>query len=159
TSRRPSSAPTSRSSARTTAWRSTSSTRTSSRPRASPAPSGSAGRSGFKETPLYRTEDVLVTLGMIRQHKLDGRTVTLGLDPAPGAAPDLDVLCAGVRERLLHFAGRLRQVCQDVELRYGIPIVNRRIAVSPVAGVAAAHTAEGYLALARALDATAEEVG
>src|SRR5262249_32755327 len=59
----------------------------------------------------------------------------------------------------LQYAGRLRQVCREVELRYGIPIVNRRIAVSPVAGVASAHGAEGLVELARALDAVAEEVG
>ena len=68
------------------------------------------------------------------------------------------MLCSRVRERLLHFAGRLRAVCREVEGRYGIPIVNRRIAVSPIASVAAAHTAEGYLAVARTLDAVAAEV-
>jgi uncharacterized protein (UPF0210 family) len=108
---------------------------------------------------LYRTEDVLATLGMIRQHKLDVRTVTMGIDLASCASPDLDVLCARVRERLTHFAGRLAAVCHEVEQRYGIPIVNRRIAVSPVASVAAAHTAEGYVALARTLDDVAAEVG
>jgi uncharacterized protein (UPF0210 family) len=107
---------------------------------------------------LYRTEDVLVTLGMIRQHKLDVRTVTMGVDLFGCASPDLAVLCARVRERLVHYAGRLRAVCREVEGRYGIPIVNRRIAVSPVASVAAAHTAEGYLALARTLDEVAAEV-
>ena len=108
---------------------------------------------------MYRTEDVLATLGMIHQHKLDVRTVTMGVDLAGCGSPDLGVMCALVRERLLRFAGRLRQVCADVEQRYGIPIVNRRIAVSPVAGMASAHSAEGYLELARTLDAVAEEVG
>ena len=107
---------------------------------------------------MYRTEDVLATLGMVRQHKLDVRTVTMGIDLHGCASPDLSVLCARVRDRLLHFAGRLREVCREVEGRYGIPIVNRRIAVSPVASVAAAHTAEGYVALARTLDAVASEV-
>ncbi len=108
---------------------------------------------------MYRTEDVIATLGMIRQHKLDVRTVTMGIDLHACASPDLSVLCGRVRERLLHFAGRLRAVCKEVEGRYGIPIVNRRIAVSPIASVAAAHTAEGYLILARTLDAVAAEVG
>ncbi len=108
---------------------------------------------------MYRTEDVLSTLGMVRQHKLDVRTVTMGVDLQPCASPDLKVLCGLIRERLLHFAGRLRAVCLEVEGRYGIPIVNRRIAVSPIAAVAASHSAEGYLAVARTLDAVAEEVG
>ena len=108
---------------------------------------------------MYRTEDVLATLGMVRQHKLDVRTVTMGIDLHPCASPDLSVLCARIRRRLLSYAGRLRAVCREVEGRYGIPIVNRRIAVSPIATVAAGHSAEGYLAVARTLDAVAEEVG
>src|SRR3954463_15865401 len=109
--------------------------------------------------PLYRTEDVLATLGMIRQHKLDVRTVTMGIDLHPCASPDRSALCARIRDRLLWYAGRLRAVCREVESRYGIPIVNRRIAVSPIATVAAAHSAEGFLALAGTLDSVAEEVG
>jgi uncharacterized protein (UPF0210 family) len=95
---------------------------------------------------------------MIRQHKLDVRTVTMGVDLQSCASPDLSVLCNRVRARILQFAGRLRAVCSDVEGRYGIPIVNRRIAVSPIAMVAAAHNAEGYVTLARALDDVAAEV-
>jgi uncharacterized protein (UPF0210 family) len=108
---------------------------------------------------LYRTEDVLATLGMVRQHKLDVRTVTLGVDLHGCSSPDLDTLCKLIRDRLLRCAGRLRQVCHDVEQRYGIPIVNRRLAVSPIANVAASHSAEGYLAVARTLDEVAAEVG
>ena len=107
---------------------------------------------------MYRTEDVLATLGMVRQHKLDVRTVTMGIDLQPCASPDLAALCDRIRARIVHYAGRLRAVCREVEGRYGIPIVNRRIAVSPIANVAAAHTAEGYMAVARTLDAVASEV-
>ena len=108
---------------------------------------------------MHRTEDVLATLGMVRQHKLDVRTVTMGVDLLPCSSPDLDTLCARIRDRLLRYAGRLRAVCEEVEGRYGIPIVNRRIAVSPIARVAAAQTAEGYLAVAHTLDDVALEVG
>ena len=107
---------------------------------------------------MYRTEDVLSTLSMIRQHKLDVRTVTMGIDLHPCSSPDLSILCSRIRERLVHYAGRLRGVCRDVEARYGIPIVNRRIAVSPIASIAAGHTAEGYLAVAKTLDSVAAEV-
>jgi uncharacterized protein (UPF0210 family) len=95
---------------------------------------------------------------MVRQHKLDVRTVTMGVDLQTCASPNLKDLCTRVRDRLLGFAGRLAAVCREVEGRYGIPIVNRRLAVSPIASVAAAHTAEGYLELARTLDAVAAEV-
>ena len=108
---------------------------------------------------MIRTEDVLSTLGMVRQHKLDVRTVTMGVDLHSCASPDASVLCHRIRERLLMLAGNLRAVCLEVEQRYGIPIVNRRLAVSPIASVAAGHSTEGYLAVARTLDAVAEEVG
>jgi len=108
---------------------------------------------------LHRTEDVLATLSMVRQHKLDVRTVTMGIDLAPCASPDAAVLCDRIRERLIRYAGRLREVCREVEGRYGIPIVNRRIAVSPIGRVAAGLKTEGLLAVARTLDAVAAEVG
>ena len=108
---------------------------------------------------MYRTDDVLATLGMVRHHKLDVRTVTMGVDLAPCASPNPVVLCDRIRDRLLKYAGRLKSVCREVEARYGIPIVNRRIAVSPVAQVAAGHKPEGYLAVARTLDEVAAEVG
>ena len=107
---------------------------------------------------MHRTEDVLATLSMIRQHKLDVRTVTMGIDLAPCASPDVTVLCDRIRSRLVQYAGRLRAVCREVEGRYGIPIVNRRIAVSPVGRVAAGHKTEGLLAVAKTLDAVASEV-
>ena len=108
---------------------------------------------------MHRTEDVLATLGMIRQHKLDVRTVTMGIDLQPCATPDIAALRVRIRDRLISFAGRLRAVCREVEGRYGIPIVNRRIAVSPIAMLAAGHPAEDYLAIAQTLDAVAAEVG
>ncbi len=108
---------------------------------------------------MYRTEDVLETLRMVRQYKLDVRTVTMGVDLHECASPDIDILCNRIRERLLKYAGRLRAVCLEVEARYGIPIVNRRLATSPIASIAAAQTAEGYVAVARTLDRVAEQVG
>ena len=109
--------------------------------------------------PLHRTEDVLATLGMVRHHKLDVRTVTMGIDLHGCASPDVETLCGLIRKRIVRYAGRLREVCLEVEGRYGIPIVNRRIAVSPIASVAAGHTTEGFLAVARTLDDVAAEVG
>lgn len=108
---------------------------------------------------MYRTEDVLSTLGMVRQHKLDVRTVTMGVDLQSCAAPGVATLCERIRDRLTKYAGRLRAVCREVENRYGIPIVNRRIAVSPIASVAAGHDTDGLLAVAKTLDEVAAEVG
>ena len=108
---------------------------------------------------MHRTEDVLATLGMVRSHKLDVRTVTMGVDLHPCASPDPADLCDRIERRLIRFAGRLREVCREVEARYGIPIVNRRIAVSPIASVVAGHDTASILAVARTHDRVAGEVG
>ncbi len=107
---------------------------------------------------MYRTEEILETLGMVHQHKLDVRTVTLGVDLQRCATNQLSTLCDRIRTRLIQTAGRLSDVCREVEARYDIPIVNRRIAVTPIANVAAGHDTEGLLAVARTLDDVAAEV-
>jgi len=108
---------------------------------------------------VYRTEEILATLGMVRQHKLDVRTVTMGVDLQSCASSDPATLKDRIRRRLVHYAGRLRDVCKEVEHRYGIPIVHRRLAVSPVASVAAGHDEDGLLGVAQVLDDVAAEVG
>ena len=108
---------------------------------------------------MYRSEDVLATLEMTRQHKLDVRTVTLGIDLRACAAPDPDVMCARIRARILRTAARMKEVCTEVENRYGITIVNRRIAVTPIAEVASGHDYAGFVAVARTLDEVVAEVG
>ena len=65
-----------------------------------------------KETPLYRTEDVLATLGMIRQHKLDVRTVTMGIDLSSCASPTFGGIVRPDREPAAAYAGRLGAVCR-----------------------------------------------
>ncbi|MFM1802284.1 MAG: hypothetical protein RJA81_1636, partial [Planctomycetota bacterium] len=96
---------------------------------------------------------------MTRQHKLDVRTVTLGIDLRSCSSPDPDVLCARIRARILRVASKMKEVCQEVENRYGIPIVNRRIAVTPISEVASALDYEGFVAVARELDEVVAEVG
>lgn len=108
---------------------------------------------------MYRTEDVLATLEMTRQHKLDVRTVTLGIDLRSCSSPDLDILCARIRARILRVASKMKDVCGEVENRYGIPIVNRRIAVTPIAEVASSHDYDGFVAVAHTLDEVVAEVG
>ena len=123
------------------------------------APSGSGRPSELKETPLHRTEDVLATLSMIRQYKLDVRTVTMGIDLQPCAAPGSVHVVRPDPRAPGALCRPAAAVCREVEGRYGIPIVNRRIAVSPIGWVAAGQRTEGLLAIARTLDAVAAEVG
>ncbi len=104
-------------------------------------------------------EEVVETLTMVTQQNLDVRTVTLGLSLARCADSDVDVMAARVYERVTRAAERLVPVAEQIEREYGIPIVNKRISVTPIAQLAAATGAEDVTALALALDRAAHEVG
>ena len=108
---------------------------------------------------MIRTDAVLDTLRMLQEEKLDVRTATLGIDLNACSDPDPKALAARVRERILTTADGFVDATARLEREYGIPIVNRRIAVSPVASVAAGHAPESLVALAHALDGAARDVG
>ncbi len=108
---------------------------------------------------MIRTDAVLDTLRMLQEEKLDVRTATLGLDLHGCSTPDPTALCARIRERVLRTADGFVDATVALEREYGIPIVNRRIAVSPIATVAAGHASGALVDVARALDAAANEVG
>jgi uncharacterized protein (UPF0210 family) len=104
-------------------------------------------------------EEVVETLTMITQQNLDVRTVTLGLSLTSCTDPDVDVMARRVYDRITKAAERLVPVAEQIEREYGIPIVNKRISVTPIAQLAAATTAEDVTPLALALDRAAHEVG
>jgi uncharacterized protein (UPF0210 family) len=104
-------------------------------------------------------EEIIETLVMITQQNLDIRTVTLGLSLADCAGPDLDEMAARVYEKVVRCADRLVPVADAIAAEYGIPIVNKRIAVTPIAQLAAACGACDVSPLAHALDRAADAVG
>ena len=108
---------------------------------------------------MLRSDDIMATIRMFQKEHLDVRTVTMGLSLLDCATPDIDLLCRKVHRKIVSRAGRLVHVCDEVAARYGIPVVNRRLAVTPISAVAAAHGVSGFRQVARALDAAAGEVG
>ncbi len=104
-------------------------------------------------------EEIVETLLMITQQHLDVRTVTLGLSLADCADSDLSAMAERVYEKVTHSAERLVPVVDAIAREYGIPIVNKRIAVSPVAQLAAACGTCDIAPLAHALDRAAGVVG
>ncbi len=108
---------------------------------------------------MLRTEDIMSTLRMFQEEHLDVRTVTLGVNLLDCTDPDVERLCRKVRHKIRTRAGRLVQVCREVGTRYGIPVVNKRIAVSPVSALGAGGAEEAFCRIARALDEAAAEVG
>lgn len=104
-------------------------------------------------------EEIVETLLMVTQQHLDIRTVTLGLSLADCAGPDLSTMSQRIYDKVTCAADRLVPVADAIAAEYGIPIVNKRIAVTPVAQLAAACGACDVSPIAHALDRAAAAVG
>jgi uncharacterized protein len=107
----------------------------------------------------FEPEEIAETLTMISRQNLDVRTVTLGLSLRACASDDLDTIARRVYERVTSAAASLVPVADAISREYGIPIVNKRISVTPVAELAAACPALDLSPIALALDRAAVEVG
>ena len=104
-------------------------------------------------------DEIAETLEMISRQHLDIRTVTLGLSLRACAADDVGEIARRVYDRVTTAAARLVPVAEAISREYGIPIVNKRIAVSPIAELAASCSACDLSPIAEALDRAAHEVG
>jgi len=107
---------------------------------------------------MLTQREIISTLEMLRNENLDVRTVTLGINLLDCAGSDLGQVRRRIAERLMRLAGQLVPVCDRVGQKYGIPVVNKRIAVSPIAAVAAGLSPAELVELARTLDAAARGI-
>ncbi|MCL5105736.1 MAG: PFL family protein [Armatimonadetes bacterium] len=104
-------------------------------------------------------EDTLQTIEMLQNEHLDVRAVNMGVDLFDCADRDIDRACALVKAKIVRCASPLVSACHTISRRYGIPIVNKRVAVSPIADVMAGHGKDGLLRVAHTLDEAAREAG
>ena len=108
---------------------------------------------------LLNSSEILQTIDMINQQHLDVRTVTMGVSLLDCADTDLMRCGEKIYDKICRRADRLVETGCTIEREFGIPIVNKRVAVSPIALVAAACEAEDYTPLALAMDRAAKAVG
>ena len=108
---------------------------------------------------MINNSEILQTIEMIDQQHLDIRTVTMGISLLDCADPDIEACRRKVYDKICSRAANLVRVCEDIEHEFGIPIVNKRIAVTPMALVAAASEAKDLTPLAKAMDEGAKAVG
>lgn len=108
---------------------------------------------------MLRTDEILATVRMLHDEHLDVRAVTMGISLLDCAGPNLEMVCRKVQNKVRELAGSLPRICRQLAARYGIPIVNKRLAVSPLSVVGAGHGARGMVRLAQALDEVAQEIG
>ncbi len=103
--------------------------------------------------------NVIETLNMIERDKLDIRTITMGISLLDCCDADGEVARKKIYDKILRLAGNLVAVGESIEEKYGIPIINKRISVTPISLVAQASNDEDYVAFAKTLDAAAKAVG
>jgi uncharacterized protein (UPF0210 family) len=107
---------------------------------------------------MLNDREVLSTLEMLRNENLDVRTVTLGISLLDCASHDLDHFREQIHSKISGLARNLVEVCDEVGDKYGIPVVNKRIAVSPIAVAAAPFSSAQLVKVAQTLDGIAKEV-
>lgn len=105
--------------------------------------------------------EVHETNQMIEQEKLDVRTITMGISLLDCACDDVDELCDNIYKKIVSYAKDLVPTGQAIEREYGIPIVNKRISVTPISlvGARACKTTDDFVKVIHALDKAAAEVG
>ncbi len=108
---------------------------------------------------MLSEREVISTLNMLRNEHLDVRTVTLGVSLFDCVSHDLAVFTNNVRAKIHRYAADLVGICNEVGDKYGIPVVNKRISVSPIAVVGAPFGPDGMVAICRTLDEAAKEAG
>ena len=103
--------------------------------------------------------EIISTLEMLKYENLDLRTVTLGVNLIDCASDDIGRFISNIQKRISTLAEPLVDTCEEISSMYGIPVVNKRIAVSPMAVAGAPFSPSQFVYIAKALDEVAESVG
>ncbi|MFD1319167.1 PFL family protein [Loigolactobacillus zhaoyuanensis] len=105
------------------------------------------------------TSQILETIRMIDEENLDIRTITMGISLLDCIDPDIERACDKIYQKITTKAAHLVEVAAAIEAEYGVPIIHKRIAVTPISIIGAATSATDYLPFAQALDRAAKKVG
>ena len=108
---------------------------------------------------MIRSDQILKTVEMIQKENLDVRAVTMGISLLDCRAGDAETTAQKIEDKIKRLAGNFVEACDSVGGRYGVPVVNKRISVTPVAHIGAGFDHDGLVLLARALDRAADAVG
>jgi uncharacterized protein (UPF0210 family) len=110
---------------------------------------------------MINIHEVIETNNMIEHENLDVRTITMGISLLDCADKSVEVTCANISAKIRRLAGNLAKTAEDISKEFGVPIVNKRISITPISlvGAACCKTPEDYVKIALALDSVAAEVG
>lgn len=108
---------------------------------------------------MLNTYQILETIEMINQQNLDIRTITMGISLLDCCHSDGNIARQKIYDKITRLSENLVKVGEDIEREYGIPIINKRISVTPISLIAASCDEENYVKFAQTLDACAKTVG
>ena len=108
---------------------------------------------------MLSQHEIMQTIQMIDQQHLDVRTITMGISLLSCARSDPKAACNAIYDKITRYAEKLVATGEAIEAEFGIPIVNKRISVTPIALVAAAAETDDYAPFAAALDRAAKATG
>ena len=108
---------------------------------------------------LIHPEEILETIQMLKMEHLDIRTVTMGINLLDCSHPDVDVLNENIFNKITTYARDLVKTTEDVQNLYGIPIINKRISVTPISVVAGSCKNPDLVSIAKTMDKVAEAMG
>ena len=108
---------------------------------------------------MVQHSEILETISMVKEQNFDVRTITIGIDLHDCIHPDIDVLNQNIYNKITRVGKDLVKTAHELSLQYGVPIVNQRVSVTPIAQIAAATKADSYVSIAQTLDRAAKAIG
>ena len=108
---------------------------------------------------MINSHDILETINMIKEENLDIRTITMGISLYDCAGDDIGVVCDRIYDKITSSAERLVPVGCEIEKELGIPIINKRVSVTPISLVGGRFTSEDYVKIAHTMDRAAHTLG
>lgn len=108
---------------------------------------------------MLSVQEIMETIRMVQQENLDIRTITMGISLRDCCHSDSKVVGQKIYDKITRLAGKLVHVGEEIEKEYGIPIVNKRISVTPISMVGESCETDDYVYFAKMLDKAASEVG
>ncbi len=108
---------------------------------------------------MINISDILETINMIKEENLDIRTITMGISLYDCAGDDVNVVCDRIYDKITRSAERLVPVGCELERELGIPIVNKRVSVTPISLVGGKYSPNDYVKIAKTLDRAADTLG
>lgn len=108
---------------------------------------------------MINSLEIIETIKMIQEENLDIRTITMGISLRDCCHSDVNIACTKIYDKITRLAANLVKVGNKIEREYGIPIINKRVAVTPISIIAESCDTQNHIKFAETLDKAADIIG